>query len=142
MRISDWSSDVCSSDLAIFLLASLTKPIVTAAIMRLVEQHRIELDAPVTDWLPDFQPKTADGTTPVITIRQLLTHTAGLTYVFLAPAAGAYHRLGVSHGFDLPRPSPAENIPRLGAVPPSSPPAPHARQTPLQATQAPPPAPP
>src|SRR3546814_906577 len=29
---------------AIFLLASLTKPIVTAAIMRLVEQHRIELD--------------------------------------------------------------------------------------------------
>src|SRR3546814_3937367 len=28
---------------AIFLLASLTKPIVTAAIMRLVEQHRIEL---------------------------------------------------------------------------------------------------
>src|SRR3546814_10536077 len=114
MRISDWSSDVCSSDLvggvvlvarggevifrraagfadreagipmredAIFLLASLTKPIVTAAIMRLVEQHRIELDAPVTDWLPDFQPKTADGTTPVITIRQLLTHTAGLTYV-------------------------------------------------------------
>src|SRR3546814_12049974 len=115
MRISDWSSDVCSSDLvggvvlvarggevifrraagfadreagipmredAIFLLASLTKPIVTAAIMRLVEQHRIELDAPVTDWLPDFQPKTADGPTPVITIRQLLTHTAGLTYVF------------------------------------------------------------
>src|SRR3546814_8683538 len=81
MRISDWSSDVCSSDLpmredAIFLLASLTKPIVTAAIMRLVEQHRIELDAPVTDWLPDFQPKTADRTTPVITIRQLLTHTA------------------------------------------------------------------
>src|SRR3546814_10693050 len=133
MRISDWSSDVCSSDLddpglanrldaaidralverrivggvvlvarggevifrraagfadreagipmredAIFLLASLTKPIVTAAIMRLVEQHPIELDAPVTDWLPDFQPKTADGTTPVITIRQLLTHPAGL----------------------------------------------------------------
>src|SRR3546814_7987868 len=62
---------------AIFLLASLTKPIVTAAIMRLVEQHRIELDAPVTDWLPDFQPTTADGTTPVITIRQLLTQTAG-----------------------------------------------------------------
>src|SRR3546814_17684349 len=54
------------------------------------------LDAPVTDWLPDFQPKTADGTTPVITIRQLLTHTAGLTSVFLAPAAGAYHRPGHS----------------------------------------------
>src|SRR3546814_6537026 len=85
--------------------------------MRLVEQHRIELDAPVTDWLPDFQPKTADGTTPVITIRQLLTHTAGLTYVFLEPADGAYHRLGVSNGFDLPGPSLDENIRRIGEVP-------------------------
>src|SRR3546814_18097696 len=58
---------------AIFLLASLTKPIVTAAIMRLVEQHRIELDAPVTDWLPDFQPKPAGGTTPANQTRQLHT---------------------------------------------------------------------
>src|SRR3546814_2404046 len=85
--------------------------------MRLVEQHRIELDAPVTDWLPDFQPKTADGTTPVITIRQLLTHTAGLTYVFLEPADGAYHRLGVSNGFDLPGSSLDENIRSIGEVP-------------------------
>src|SRR3546814_14231887 len=85
--------------------------------MRLVEQHRIELDAPVTDWLPDFQPKTADGTTPVITIRQLLTHTDGLTYVFLEPADGAYHRRGVSNGYDLPGPSFDENIRRIGEVP-------------------------
>src|SRR3546814_1969585 len=130
MRISDWSSDVCSSDLvggvvlvarggevifrraagfadreagipmredSIFLLASLTKPIVTAAIMRLVEQHRIELDAHVTDWRPDFQPKTADGTTPVIPIRQLLTHTARTeehTSELHAPMRISHHVIG------------------------------------------------
>src|SRR3546814_12011549 len=82
--------------------------------MRRVEQHRIERDAPATDWRPVCQPKTADGATPVITIRQLLTHTAGLTYVFLEPADGAYHRLGVSNGFDLPGPSLDENIRRIG----------------------------
>src|SRR3546814_19939247 len=85
--------------------------------MRRVEQHRIERDAPATDWRPVCQPKTADGATPVITIRQLLTHTAGLTYVFLEPADGAYHRLGVSNGFDLPGPRLHENIRRIGEVP-------------------------
>lgn len=102
---------------AIFLLASLSKPIVTAALMRLVEQGRIALDAPVTDWIPDFRPKAEDGTVPVITIRHLLTHSAGLTYVFLEPADGPYHRLGVSSGFDRPGPSLEENVRRIGAAP-------------------------
>src|SRR6185369_8490932 len=68
---------------AIFRLASLTKPIVTAAAMRLVEQGQLQLDAPVTRYLPDFRPRLADGSVPVITIHQLLTHTAGLGYGFL-----------------------------------------------------------
>lgn len=63
----------------IFRLASVTKPIVTAAVLQLVEDGRIDLDDPVTDWLPDFRP-ALDGETPVVTIRQLLTHTAGLNY--------------------------------------------------------------
>src|SRR3546814_169262 len=56
---------------AIFLLASLTKPIVTAAIMRLVEQHRIELDAPVTDWLPDFQPRSEEHTSELQSLMRI-----------------------------------------------------------------------
>src|SRR3546814_21142313 len=43
--------------------------------------------------------------------------SSDLTYVFLEPADGAYHRLGVSNGFDLPGPSLDENIRRIGEVP-------------------------
>src|SRR5690606_25111670 len=41
---------------AIFRLASVTKPFVTAAAMRLVEEGRLDLNAPVTRWLPEFRP--------------------------------------------------------------------------------------
>ena len=42
---------------AIFLAASLSKPIVTAAVLALVEDGVIGLDDPVTRYLPDFQPR-------------------------------------------------------------------------------------
>jgi CubicO group peptidase (beta-lactamase class C family) len=100
----------------IFNYSSVTKPIVTAAAMKLVEQRRIGLDDPVTRWLPDFKPKLADGSTPVITVRQLLTHTAGLSYRFLEAPGGDYDRLNVSDGFDQPGLSSAEFLRRLGAA--------------------------
>ena len=53
----------------IFRFASLTKPIVSAATMALVEDGVIGIDDPVTRYLPDFRPKLPDGTEPVITIR-------------------------------------------------------------------------
>lgn len=40
----------------IFRLSSVTKPMVTAAAMRLEEEGRLPLQAPVTRWLPDFRP--------------------------------------------------------------------------------------
>ena len=86
---------------AIFRASSLTKPIVTAAVLALVEQERIGLDDPVTRYLPDFQPKW-DGQAPTITLRQLLTHTAGLSYGFMQPVDGPYLQLGVSDGMDQP----------------------------------------
>ena len=85
----------------IFRYASLTKPIVSAAAMAMVEQGQIQLDDPVTRWLPDFRPKTADGNTPVITVRHLLTHTAGLDYGSQQPADNSpYRKAGISDGFD------------------------------------------
>jgi len=84
----------------IFRLASITKPIVTAAAMRMIELGKLRLDTPVTDILPDFKPKLPDGSTPVITIRHLLTHTAGLSYDFLQPENGPYNTLKVSAGID------------------------------------------
>ena len=55
-------------------LASLTKVVgTTAAAMRLVEAGRLDLDAPVADYLPRFRPSGGGR----ITVRQLLSHTAG-----------------------------------------------------------------
>jgi CubicO group peptidase (beta-lactamase class C family) len=102
---------------AVFRLSSVTKPFVSAALMRLVEQGRIKLDDPITAYLPDFKPKLADGTTPVITIRQLLTHTAGLTYGLAEGPSHPYHALGVSDGIDLSGISLDENVRRIGQAP-------------------------
>jgi CubicO group peptidase (beta-lactamase class C family) len=83
---------------AIFRLASISKPIVTAAAMRMIELGKLSLDAAVTDWLPDFKPKAPDGSIPTITIRHLLTHTSGLSYDFLQPETGPYNTIPVSAG--------------------------------------------
>ena len=114
---ADRESGAAMREDAIFRLASIAKPFVTAAAMRLVEEGRLSLDAPVTKWLPDFRPALPDGSTPEITIHHLLTHTSGLGYSFLDPPDGPYHRLNVSDGLDQPGLSLAENLSRLAAAP-------------------------
>lgn len=78
---------------AIFRIYSMTKPIVSVAVMMLIEQGRLKLADPVHLHLPEFANQqvavqTPDGTTlrPVqrpATVQDLLRHTAGLTYEFL-----------------------------------------------------------
>ncbi|MDP9582302.1 UNVERIFIED_ORG: CubicO group peptidase (beta-lactamase class C family) [Burkholderia contaminans] len=102
----------------LFRLASVSKPIVTAAAMRLVAAGRIELDEPIAHWLPAFRPTLRDGTPTDITLRHLLSHTAGLGYRFLeADADGPYARAGVSDGMDRADLSLAENVRRIAGVP-------------------------
>ncbi|MBF5013682.1 serine hydrolase domain-containing protein [Burkholderia pseudomultivorans] len=102
----------------LFRLASVTKPIVTAAAMRLVAAGRLALDEPVARWLPAFRPTLRDGTPAAITLRHLLSHTAGLGYRFLeADGDGPYARAGVSDGMDGARVSLAENLRRIASVP-------------------------
>lgn len=48
----------------LFRLSSITKPIVTVAVLRLVADGRMALDAPITRWLPDFAPALPDGRAP------------------------------------------------------------------------------
>jgi CubicO group peptidase (beta-lactamase class C family) len=58
-----------------FDLASVTKVMgTTMGVMRLVDQGRIDLDAPVYRYLPDFRDVHKDS----ITVRHLLSHSAGL----------------------------------------------------------------
>ncbi|NUP12826.1 MAG: beta-lactamase family protein [Polyangiaceae bacterium] len=97
--------------------ASLTKPIVAVALLRLADRGAVDLDAPVTNWLPEFRPRLADKTSPPITLRQLLTHTSGLGYRFAEPADGPYHKLGVSDGMDASGITLDENLRRLAEAP-------------------------
>jgi CubicO group peptidase (beta-lactamase class C family) len=61
---------------SLFHQASVTKPFVATAIMQLVEQGKVNLDDPVTKYLPYF--KLADKRYKIITVRQMVTHTSGM----------------------------------------------------------------
>lgn len=99
----------------IFRLASVTKPMVSVAALRLAEQGRLDLQSPITRWLPEFRPRLPDGSTPAITIHHLLTHTAGLSYGFLERRDGPYRLAGVSDGLDSDVTQ--ENLHRIANVP-------------------------
>lgn len=74
----------------VFRIASMTKPIVALAIMRLQEENRLDIHRPVEEYLPEFKGqlllagRAEDGTVTLrpparpITVRDLLTHTSGL----------------------------------------------------------------
>ena len=57
----------------VFLLASLTKPMTAAVLMRLVDEGKVTLDVPVSRHLPELE-----GERSAITLKQLLNHTSGL----------------------------------------------------------------
>ncbi len=61
-----------------FRMASHSKLFTATAIMQLREQGKIQLDDPVSEYLPWFDVQSADPDDPPITIEQLLTHSSGL----------------------------------------------------------------
>jgi len=60
----------------VYRIGSVSKLFTDIAIMQLVERGELNLDAPVSDYLPDFHPKNPFGTT--ITLRELMSHRSGL----------------------------------------------------------------
>ena len=83
--------DAMTTD-SVFWIASMTKAITTAAGMQLVEQGKLSLDEPIAKLLPDLAaPQVLEGfdasgnaklrpAKGAITLRQLMTHTAGFAY--------------------------------------------------------------
>jgi CubicO group peptidase (beta-lactamase class C family) len=101
----------------IFRLASMTKAVVATTTLALMEQGKLSLDDSVSRYLPAFRPKLKDGSAPDILIRQLLTHTSGITYGFLQHAGHPYFSANVSDGMDQPGLSIDENLRRIASVP-------------------------
>lgn len=60
----------------IFALASISKTVTTTAIMRLAEQGKVDLNAPVRKYLPDFKLQDESAASSVL-MWHLLTHTPG-----------------------------------------------------------------
>ena len=75
---------------SIFRIYSMTKPIVSVALMQLAELGKVLLRDPVAKYLPEFVNAKVgiDGNAPkrAMTVQDLLRHTAGLTYEFHAPS--------------------------------------------------------
>lgn len=66
----------------VYQIGSITKVVNALAVMQLVEQGRMHLDRPITDYLPDFSMRTRWPQAAPITPRALLCHHAGLpTYL-------------------------------------------------------------
>jgi methyl acetate hydrolase len=93
--------DAMTAD-SVFWIASMTKAITTAAGMQLVEQGKLSLDEPIGKLLPDLanpqvlegfdasgEPKLRPATKP-ITLRHLMTHTAGFAYDMWNADMGKY----------------------------------------------------
>jgi CubicO group peptidase (beta-lactamase class C family) len=88
----DLSKDDAMTADSVFWIASMTKAVTSAAGMQLVEQGKLSLDAPIGKVLPDLaapqvlegfdasgEPKLRPAKNP-ITLRHLMTHTAGFAY--------------------------------------------------------------
>lgn len=111
----------------IFRIYSMTKPITSVALLSLYEEGRFQLDDPVSRFIPAWanlrvwSDGTPDGYTTTfpereMQVRDLLTHTSGLTYGFMNrhPVDALYRRRGVERAdaADL-----GEMIDKLGELP-------------------------
>ena len=106
--LADREAGAPGADDTLWRFYSMTKPITSVAVMQLVEAGRLRLRDPLHAFVPAFadtevfvggtagRPETAPLTRPV-TIADLLTHTAGLTYSFVQqhPVDEIYRRSGM-----------------------------------------------
>ncbi|MDZ7268142.1 MAG: serine hydrolase [candidate division KSB1 bacterium] len=87
----------------VFRVGSVSKLFTAIAVMQLVEAGRLDLDAPLNTYLPEFQPRNPFNRP--ITLRQLMAHRAGLVR---EPPVGSY--------FDPSEPTLAATVQSLNAT--------------------------
>ncbi len=100
---------------SIFRIASMTKPITSAAVMLLQEQGKLRVDDPVSKYLPAFASRevidtfnegngayTTRKANGEILIRHLLTHTSGFAYNFANNTVNRLQQITGRQPYDLP----------------------------------------
>lgn len=109
-KIADDAGAAAAGPDSLWRVYSMTKPVTAMAAMILIEDGKLKLDEPLSKYFPGFakmrvltSPDTSLDSVPAkrqITIRNLLTHTAGLTYSINAkgPILAEYNRLGILPG--------------------------------------------
>lgn len=71
--LADVENRVPVTDRGVFRTGSLTKQFTSAAVMKLIEEGKVRLDAPLSQYLPDYR-----GPGARVTVHQLLNHTSGI----------------------------------------------------------------
>jgi CubicO group peptidase (beta-lactamase class C family) len=103
---------------SIFRFASITKPITAAAVMMLVEDGLLGLDAPVDSWLPELaEPKVAR--TPASAVDDVVPATRPITVFDLLSSQAGY---GFASDFSRPAVQQLFSVQKDGRVPSSFPP--------------------
>jgi methyl acetate hydrolase len=111
----DVAHDVAMPSNAIFAIASMTKPVTSVAIMTLFEAGKLQLDDPVSKYLPGFdnlqvitkfnEKDATYETRPAkrpMTIRHLLTNTSGIAYAFINPIESRLKEVTKKNYWELP----------------------------------------
>ncbi|GAB2847320.1 serine hydrolase domain-containing protein [Hymenobacter ruber] len=117
---------------AIFRIASQTKALTSVGLMMLYDEGKFQLDAPIAKYLPafanaqvlaTFNPKDSTYTTvsanSPVTIRQLFTHTSGISYPVIGTreATAIYAKAGIPSGIGTPSGTLATWMDALGKLP-------------------------
>ena len=124
----DRESDAPMREDTIFRIASMSKAVVSTVVMMLQERGALLIGQPVADFLPEYAATTVavakDGggyevvdAARSITIRDLLTHSAGIGYGG-GPAADQWRAAGIQHWYFGHRDEPIrETVRRMAALP-------------------------
>jgi CubicO group peptidase (beta-lactamase class C family) len=81
---SDLETKTPATPKTLYRIGSVSKLFTSTAVMQLRDQGKLRLDEPISGYLPWFSLRDASPDAPPITVRHLLTHTAGL------PREGAF----------------------------------------------------
>jgi serine beta-lactamase-like protein LACTB len=84
-------------------IASLSKLFTDMAVMQLAERGDVDIDAPITDYLPEFQPRNSFDRE--ITLRQIMSHRSGIV-----------REPPVGHYFDPTEPTVAQLVESLNST--------------------------